>query len=127
MRAETAAERDALGVAGRGRVERPRRRRLPVDDEDLVAVVVHPAAADVERPRRPVDVEPPEDEAAVGVLERPQAAARPRLERERGDLAVGEPGRSGDGLPHPLELLVGAVDVGLLGGELRMRHGGARH
>ena len=91
MRAEAAAEGDALRVGGRRRVERPGRRRLPVDDEDLVPVVVHPAAPDVERSRRPVDVEAAEDEAAVGVLEGAQPAARPRLERERGDLAVGEP------------------------------------
>jgi hypothetical protein len=126
VRAKAAAEGDALRVDGRRRVERPGRRRLPVDHEDLVPVVVDPAPTDVERPRGPVDVEAAEDEAAVGILEGPQPAARPGLERERGDLAVGEPRGSGDRLPHPLELHVGAVDVGLLGGELRMRHGRPR-
>ena len=33
-------------------------------------VVVHPAAADVERPQRPVERQPAEAEPALGVLER---------------------------------------------------------
>src|SRR5438067_1827506 len=61
-----AAHGDALRLLRRRGVERPRRGRLPVDDERVVLVVVDPAAADVERPRRPVERQPAEDEPPLG-------------------------------------------------------------
>ena len=78
---------------------------------------MHPAAADVERRRRAVDVELAEAEPAVDVLERREPAARVLLEPPR--LVLGRV----DGLAEPRELpldaldaLVGVVDVRLLGG-----------
>ncbi len=115
--------RDALRVGRRGGVERPRRGRLPVDDENLVAVVVHPAAADVERPRRPVERQPAEAEPALGVLERPRTPLRPGLHRERRPLGRHRVLRLAERLAHLVEALVGAVDVGLLRCEFRVSHG----
>ena len=92
--AEPAAQRDVVGLGGGGDVERPGGGRLPVDDEHLALVVVYPAPADVERPRRRLQVEASEAEASLGVLERPEPSHRPGLERERGDLAVGRVGRA---------------------------------
>ena len=120
--AEAAAQRDALRILRRRRVERPRRRRLPVDDDLVALVVVHPAAADVERPLDGLEVEPAEEEAALGVLEGREPLRRPRVERRLGDLAVGGVGGAADDLAHPLEARVGVVDVRLLGLQLRMAH-----
>ena len=53
--AEAPAQRHALRIRDRRRVERTRGRRLPVDHERRV-VLVHPAPPDVERRVRPVDV-----------------------------------------------------------------------
>ena len=119
--AEAPAQRDAVRVVRRRRVERPCRRRLPVDDELLLLLVVHPAAADVERPRRSLEVEPPEAEAALGVLERASRwpptrrspPARPRRRRVAG--AARRPRACA-------RVRVGAVDVRLLGLQIRMAH-----
>ena len=121
--AEAAPLLHAVRRLGRRGVERPRRGRLPVDDERLVLVVVHPAAADVERPRRPVERQSAEDEPALGVLERPHPALRPRLHVEGGPFRGHRVLGARDGRPHPVELLVRVVDVGLLGCELWVRHG----
>ena len=113
--AEAAPLLDAVRRLGRRRVERPRRRRLPVDDERLVLVVVHPAAADVERPRRAVERESPEDEAALGVLERAHAALGPCLHVQRRPLGGHRLLGARDRRTHLVELVVRVVDVGLLG------------
>ncbi len=116
LRAEPSAQRDVERALRCRHVERSRRRRLPVDDEQRVLiVVVHPAAPDVERPRRRLEVEPPEAEATLRVLERPEPPRRPRLEGERRDLAVGRTGRALDDGAHAVEALVRMVDVRLLG------------
>ena len=112
-----------MGLGGGGDVERPGGGRLPVDDEHLALVVVYPAPADVERPRRRLQVEASEAEASLGVLERPEPSHRPGLERERGDLAVGRVGRPFDEPAHAVEAVVGVVDVRLLGREVGMGHG----
>ena len=69
-----------------------------------------------------VEIEPSEAEAPLGVLERLEAPNRPCLERERRDLAVGRVRRALDDLAHPVEALVGVVDVRLLGREIGMGH-----
>ena len=69
-----------------------------------------------------LEVEPAEAEAALGVLERAQALRRPRVHRRLRDLAVDAVGGARDGVAHALEVLVGPVDVRLLGCELRMAH-----
>ena len=120
--AEAAAEGDALRVLRRRRVERPRRGRLPVDDDLLPLVVVHPAAADVERPLDRLEVEPAEHQPAFGILEGREPLRRPRVERRLRDLAVGGIARAQHDLAHPLEARVGVVDVGLLCFQLRMAH-----
>jgi hypothetical protein len=120
--AEPAPEGDVVRLR-RGRdVERPRRGRLPVDDEHLALVVVHPPAAHVERLRRDVEVEAAEAEPPLRVLERAQPAHRPRLERERRDLAVGRVRGSLDEAAHPVETVVRVVDVRLLRRQVRVRH-----
>ena len=122
--AKATAERDAVRVLrGRG-VERPSGRRLPVHDELPLLFVVHPAPADVERPRHRLEVEPAEAEAAFRILERPQALGRPGVHGCLGDLAVDLVACRGDHVAHPLEVVVGAIDVCLLRRELRMGHEG---
>ena len=121
---EAAPERDAVRLARRRDVERPGRGRLPVDDERLARLVVHPAAPDVERSRGRLEVEPPEAEPLLGVLERPQPPYRPRLERQRGDLAVRRVGRALDEAAQAVEALVGVIDVRLLGREVGVGHRG---
>ena len=96
LRAEAAAQRDALRVGRRRGVEGPRRGRLPVDDDLLPLVVVHPAAADVQRPLDLLEVEPAEEQAPLGVLEGREPAGAPRLEREGRDLLVGGRRRPAD-------------------------------
>ena len=120
--AEAAAQRDAVRVGRRRDVERPRRRRLPVDDEWLALLVVHPPAPDVERPRRRLQVEAPEAEALLGVLERPEPLDRPGLERERRDLAVGCVRSALDQRAHAVEARVRVVDVRLLVREVCVCH-----
>jgi hypothetical protein len=109
-------------VLRRRRVERPRRRRLPVDDDLLAVVVVHPAAADVERALDRLEVEPPEHEPALGVLEGGEPLRRPRVERRLRDLAVCRVGGAPDHLAHALEARVRVVDVRLLGGQIGVAH-----
>ena len=120
--AEPPPERDAVRILRRRRVERARGRRLPVHDDLLQLLVVHPAAAEVDRSRELLEVEPSEHEAALGVLERLQPPRRPRVHRRLGDLAVDGVGRPGDDRPHAFEVHVRAVDVLLLRLELRVRH-----
>ena len=86
-------------------------------------VVVYPAATDVERPRRPVERQPAEDETALGILERPHPPLRPSLHVERCPLRRHRLLRASDRRAHPVELVVGVVDVGLLGFQFRVRHG----
>ena len=120
--AKAAAERDALRVLRRRRVERPRRRRLPVDDDLVALVVVHPAAADVQRTLDRLEVEPAEEQAAFGVLEGGEPFHRPRVECRLRDLAVGGIGRTHDDVAHPLETRVRVVDVRLLRLQLWVAH-----
>ena len=102
------------GSLRRRGVERARRGRLPVHDELLLLLVVHPAAADVERRARIVStVEPAEAEPALGVLVGAQPLRRPRVHRGLGDLAVDLVAGAGHDLAHPLEVLVGPIDVAL--------------
>ena len=116
LRAEAAALRDAVRILRRRGVERPRGRRLPVDDERLLLGVRDPAAADIQRPRIRIEAQPAEDETALGVLERLHAALRPRLHVERRPLGRHRLLRALDGRTHPVELVVRGVDVVLLGG-----------
>ena len=122
LRPEAAAERDALRILRRRRVERPRGGRLPVDDDLVALVVVHPAAADVQRPLDRLEVEPAEEEAAFGVLEGGEPLHRPGVECGLRDLAVGGIGGAHDDVAHALEARVGVVDVRLLRLQLRMAH-----
>jgi hypothetical protein len=123
VRAIAAPLGDALRVGRSRRVEGSRRRRLPVDHEHLVLVVVHPAAPDVERPEPCVERQAAEAEPAVGVLERPDAALHPRLHRDRCELGRHRVARALERRAHAVERLVGVVDVGLLLLQLGMRHG----
>ena len=70
-----------MRLCRRGRVERPRGGGLPVDDEDVLGVVMHPPTADVERLARGIDVDPAEAESALRVVKRPQATRCPGLDR----------------------------------------------
>ena len=115
--------RDALRILRRRRVERPCRRRLPVDDEHLLPLVVHPAPADVERPQRRVEREPAEAQPALGVLEGADTPLRPRLHRDRRELGRHRVAGALERRAHPVEALVRVVDVGLLVLELGVRHG----
>jgi hypothetical protein len=121
--AEAAPLLDAVRRLGCRRVEGPRRGRLPVDDQRLVLLVVHPAAADVQRSRRAVEREPAEDEPALGVLEGTHPALRPRLHVQRRPFRRHRLLRARDRRPHLVELVVGAVDVGLLSCKFRVSHG----
>ena len=119
---EAPPKRDAVWLPRRCGVEGPRGRGLPVDDERAAIVVVHPAAADVGALGRPLAIDPAEAEPALGVLEGAQAAAGPALDRLRRDLRRTGFGGLQEDLAHAVEAVVGLVDVGLLGGQLRMRH-----
>ena len=87
--AEAPAQGDALRIDRSGRVERARRRRLPVHDELPQLGILDPAATDIERPLDVVEVKAPEEKTALGVLVGGEPLCAPRLERERGDLLVG--------------------------------------
>src|SRR4029077_1116159 len=91
-------------------------------DENLLVVVVYPTPTHVERCAGSLEVESSEAQAALGALERPQPANCPGLERERGDLIVRCVCGAEDDLAHVVETLVGVVDVGLLGCQIRVRH-----
>ena len=121
-RPEPTAEGHALWIDRRRRVERTSRGRLPVHDETVAALVVHPAPPDVERGLERLEVEPAEAEPALGVVVRREPARGPRVERRLGDLAVRGVGRANDDVPHVLEALVRVVDVRLLRRKLRVRH-----
>ena len=125
-RAEAPPQRHAVGGDRRGGVERTGRRRLPVHDDDVVAVVVHPAATDVERGRRAVDVHAPEAEPTLRVGEGDEPPRRPRLERLLRNLSRAGRGRALQRLAHAVEARVRVVDVGLFQREVRMRHGRQR-
>ena len=86
LRAEAAAERDAVRVVGRRRVERPRGWSLPVDDECLRVVIVHPAPPHVDGGVVAVDVDAAEAETSLRVGQRLQSADAPALDRLRCDL-----------------------------------------
>ena len=115
--AEAAPEHDAVRLRDRRGVERPCGRRLPVD-HDRRLLLVHPAAADVQRPDDAVEVEPAEAEAAFGVVEGDEPLRGPGLQHECLDLA--DAGLAGPLHlpPHLLQAGVGMVDVGLLRLEL---------
>ena len=121
LRPEPAAQSHAVGLGRGRRVERARRRRLPVDDDDAL-VVVYPAAAHVERAFGGIDVDPAEAEAALGVLEADETPRRPGLDRLGRDLRRAGRGGPEEDLPHLVEALVGVVEVRLLGREIRVRH-----
>ena len=89
---EAPAQRHALRILRRRRVERSRGGRLPVDDDLLALVVVHPAAADVERALDGLEVEAAEHAGRARRPRRSRAAspptrrappARPRRRRRR--------------------------------------------
>jgi hypothetical protein len=122
--AKPAAQCHAVRILRRRRVERARGRRLPVDDQLPSFLVVHPAAADVERRRYLLEVEPAEAEALFGVLERPESLRRPGVHRRLRDLAVDAVPRARDGSAHPFELDVRPIQVGLLADEIGMAHRG---
>ena len=111
-----------MRILRRRRVERARRRRLPVDDELPLRLVVDEAPADVQGLEDRLEVEPSEAEPALGILERTEPPRRPRVHGRLRDLAVDVVGRARDGRPHPLQVVVRAVDVRLLRFELRMAH-----
>src|SRR5207244_13237018 len=117
VHAEAAAGRGALRSDRGRRVEGAGRRRLPVHDERLV-VLVHPAAPDVERIAARGEVDPPEAESALRVLEGGEPAGAPGLEHRLVDLADGGAARLRDLAAHLLETLVRVIDVRLLGPEL---------
>ena len=121
-RAEAAPEGDAVRGDRCGRVERPRRRRLPVDDERAARVVVNPAAPHVERVACPLGVDTTEAEPLLGILEGAQAACRPALDRFGPDLRRPRLRGAQKRLAHPVEIVVGAVEVRLLGGQVRVGH-----
>jgi len=120
--AEAAAQRDAVRVVGRRGVEGPRRRCLPVDDDLLLLLVVHPAAPDVERPRHLLEVEPAEAEPALRILVRPQPPGGPGVHRGLRDFAVHRVACARDRPAHPLEVVVRPVDVRLLLLQVRVAH-----
>ena len=76
---------------------------------------MHPAPADVEAADGLLEVEAAEAEPLLGVLEGPQPLGGPRVHRRLRDLAVDAVTCARDDVAHPLELLVGVIDVGLLG------------
>src|SRR5579859_3420987 len=120
--AVAAAHGDALRLLrGRG-IEGPRGGRLPVDDERLVLVVVHPATPDVERTRRPVERQAPEDEPALGVVERLAPPLRPGLHRNRGVARSHRVLHAIEARAHRIEAGVRVVDERLFLLQLRMRH-----
>jgi hypothetical protein len=116
----------ALRIRGRRRVERACRRRLPVDDDRLSIVVVHPAPPDVERARRSVERQPAEAEPVLGVLKRPRAPLGPGLHRDGRELGRHRALRPGNRRPHAVETRIRVVDIGLFGCELGVRHGPRR-
>ena len=123
---EPAPERDAVRLGRRRGVEGTRGGRLPVDDHHAV-VVVDPAAADVEGVVHGVDVDAAEAQDLLGLLVRGEPAVDPGLDPPGGDVgALGADPRGADRaeqrLPHALEADVRVVEVGLLGGDVRMRH-----
>src|SRR5581483_5672580 len=120
--AEAPALGDALRLARRRGVERPRRGRLPVDEEHLVRVVVHPAPTDVQRAQRPVERQPAEAEAALRILERLLPPLEPRLHRDGGELGRGPVLRALERRAHLVERLVRVVDVRLFRCQLRVSH-----
>ena len=73
------------GSAGRRGVERPRRRRLPVDDDHAV-VVLDPAAADVERILDGVDVDAAEAQHLLRPFVGGEPAVDPGLDLSGGDV-----------------------------------------
>ena len=91
-----------------------------------MVVVVHPAAADVERGRGAVDVHAPEAEPTLRVGEGDEPPRGPGLERLLRDLARAGRGRAFERLAHAVEARVGVVDVRLLQREVGMRHGRQR-
>src|SRR6185503_17951864 len=68
-------------------------------------------------------VDPPEAEPALGVLVGAQPARRPVLDRLLGHVRRAGLGRAQQRLAHPVEAVVGRVDVALLGREIGVRHG----
>ncbi len=124
--AEPPPERDAVRRSRRRGVERARGRRLPVDDQHAV-VVVHPTAADVERVLHGVDVDAAEAEDLLGRFVRREPPVHPRLDPPGGDVEAvladaGGVHRAEQRLSHALEALVRVVEIGLLGGDVRMGH-----
>ena len=78
LRPEAAAQRHALRILRRRRVERSCGGRLPVDDHLLAFVVVHPAAADVERALDGLEVETAEQQSRARRPRTSRAASPPR-------------------------------------------------
>ena len=124
--AEATAEGDAVRLGRCRGVEGARGRRLPVDDQHAV-VVVHPAAADIEGVLHGVDVDAAEAEDLLGRLVRGEPTVHPGLDPSRCDVEAvfadtGGVDRAQERLAHALEALVRVVEVGLLGGDVRVRH-----
>jgi len=70
----------------------------------LLCLVVHPATPDVQRALQELEVEPPEAEPALGVLEGPEAAGGPRVHGGLRDLTLD---------PVARRCLVGDTEVAL--------------
>ncbi len=126
LEAEAAPERDAVRLGRRRGVERPGSGRLPVDDQHAV-VVLHPAAADVERVLDGVDVDASEAQDLLGGLVCSEPSFDPGSDlvgRDVGSVGAHRGGvdRAQQRLAHLLEALVGVVEVRLLGGDVGMRH-----
>jgi Activator of Hsp90 ATPase homolog 1-like protein len=107
---------------GRGGVERSRGRRLPVHDENVLGVVVHPATPDVEWVGRSFEIDPAETETALRIVEGLEPAGRPGLDRLGGDLGCAGAWCGQQRRAHAVEPFVRPIDVRLLDRKLRMGH-----
>ena len=123
LRTEATAESDAVRL-GRGRgVERSGGRRLPVHDDRRPALVVHPAPTHVGRVAHRLDVDPAEAQPLFGVLECLQATGVPGVHSLACDVVDDRVARPHERVAHAVETVVGVVEIGLLGGDVWVRHG----
>ena len=122
-RAEAAPQGHAVRLGGRRGVERPRRRRLPVDDERRRGRRRAPSGG-----RRRSDRRPPRSRSgrSRGRARRPRTCAGARVAQVSIACAAtsvaAASARAQQRLAHAVEAVVGLVDVRLLGGEIRVRH-----
>ena len=115
---EVASAHDAHGVMGQRPVERLGRRRAPVDDERVAALVSDGDATHVEA-AAVGEVEAPDEQAVLGDVERSQPVAGVRdgavaLEQPLRTPGLGEPGRAGHALSraaHGQDSVVRSIEV----------------